>query len=125
MDSLTFARLQMGLSLAFHMMFAAVGIALPVLMVIVEGLWLRTGRPHYRARSTLQVLTLLESPPNEAADQGSNSLRWWRRRESKQGMSDRESAALSRFSMIYAAFADRCTHSIPPRSTDGRTVGAH
>jgi cytochrome bd ubiquinol oxidase subunit I len=47
-DPLTFARLQMGLSLAFHMMFAAVGIALPVLMVIVEGLWLRTGRPHYR-----------------------------------------------------------------------------
>src|SRR5690349_13589417 len=48
MDSLTAARLQMALSLAFHMIFAAVGIGLPLLLVIVEGLWLRTGKPHYR-----------------------------------------------------------------------------
>jgi cytochrome bd ubiquinol oxidase subunit I len=47
MDSLTAARLQMALSLAFHMIFAAVGIGLPLLLVIVEGLWLRTGKPHY------------------------------------------------------------------------------
>ena len=49
MDTLTAARLQMTLSLAFHMVFAAVGIGLPLLMVIVEGLWLRTGEEHYRA----------------------------------------------------------------------------
>jgi cytochrome d ubiquinol oxidase subunit I len=48
MDSLTAARLQMALSLAFHMIFAAVGIGLPLLLVIVEGSWLRTGKPHYR-----------------------------------------------------------------------------
>jgi cytochrome d ubiquinol oxidase subunit I len=48
MDSLIAARLQMALSLAFHMIFAAVGIGLPLLLVIVEGLWLRTGKPHYR-----------------------------------------------------------------------------
>lgn len=48
MDSLTAARLQMGLSLAFHMIFASIGIGLPLLLVIVEGLWLRTGKPHYR-----------------------------------------------------------------------------
>jgi cytochrome d ubiquinol oxidase subunit I len=38
----------MALSLGFHMIFAAVGIALPVLMLIAEGLWLRTGQQHYR-----------------------------------------------------------------------------
>ena len=36
-DSLTAARLQMTVSLAFHMVFAAIGIGLPLLMVIVEG----------------------------------------------------------------------------------------
>jgi cytochrome d ubiquinol oxidase subunit I len=49
MTTLAAARLQMTLSLMFHMIFAAVGIGLPLLMVIVEGLWLRTGREHYRA----------------------------------------------------------------------------
>ncbi|MCI0455439.1 MAG: cytochrome ubiquinol oxidase subunit I [Gemmataceae bacterium] len=48
MDSLAAARAQMALSLGFHMIFAAVGIGMPLLMVIAEGLYLRTGRPHYR-----------------------------------------------------------------------------
>src|SRR5205085_3516810 len=34
----------MGMSLAFHIVFAAVGISLPVLMAISEALYLRTGR---------------------------------------------------------------------------------
>jgi cytochrome d ubiquinol oxidase subunit I len=38
----------MGLSLAFHMVFAAFGIGLPLLMLIAEGLWLRTKKPDYR-----------------------------------------------------------------------------
>jgi hypothetical protein len=37
-----FARSQMGMSLAFHIVFAAIGISLPVLMVISEALYLRT-----------------------------------------------------------------------------------
>jgi cytochrome d ubiquinol oxidase subunit I len=49
MDTLTAARLQMAVSLAFHMVYAAIGIGLPLLMVIVEGLYLRTGRLHYKA----------------------------------------------------------------------------
>ncbi|MBA3482488.1 MAG: cytochrome ubiquinol oxidase subunit I, partial [Pirellulales bacterium] len=48
MDSLTAARLQMTVSLAFHMIFAAVGIGLPLMMVIVEGAYLRTGKVHYK-----------------------------------------------------------------------------
>ena len=39
-----YARFQMGMSLAFHIVFAALGITLPVLMAISEGLYLRTGR---------------------------------------------------------------------------------
>ena len=48
MDPLAAARAQMALSLGFHMVFAACGIAVPLLMLLGEGLWLRTGQPHYR-----------------------------------------------------------------------------
>ena len=44
---LEFARSQMALSLAFHIVFAVVGIGMPVLMVISEWLWLRTKREVY------------------------------------------------------------------------------
>src|SRR5258708_4619600 len=43
MDALSAARAQMALSLGFHMIFAAFGIGLPLLMLMAEGLWLRTG----------------------------------------------------------------------------------
>ena len=38
------ARAQMGLSLAFHIVFAAVGVAMPALMVAAEVQWRRTGQ---------------------------------------------------------------------------------
>jgi len=41
------ARLLMGISLGFHIIFAVVGIGMPMLMVISEGLWLRTRQPVY------------------------------------------------------------------------------
>ena len=44
---LLFARWQMGLSLAFHIIFAVIGMALPVMMVATEVAWLRTGHPQY------------------------------------------------------------------------------
>lgn len=47
MERLAFARAQMGMSLAFHIIFAAIGIALPLALFIVEGMFLRTGRRHY------------------------------------------------------------------------------
>ena len=41
------------------------------------------GRPYYVARTSIDALALLEPPPDQVgADGGSNSLRWWRRRES-------------------------------------------
>jgi cytochrome d ubiquinol oxidase subunit I len=49
MSNLFAARAQMGSSLAFHIIFAALGMGLPVLLVIAEGLWLKTGNPIYLA----------------------------------------------------------------------------
>jgi cytochrome d ubiquinol oxidase subunit I len=47
MNDFLFARSQMGMSLGFHIIFAAVGIGMPVLMTIAEGLYLRTGKKVY------------------------------------------------------------------------------
>lgn len=47
MDQLTYARAQMGMSLAFHMVFAAVGVALPLFMVIADHLHRKTRDPDY------------------------------------------------------------------------------
>ena len=44
---LLYARWQMGLSLAFHIIFAVIGMAMPVMMVVAEAAWLRTARPEY------------------------------------------------------------------------------
>jgi cytochrome d ubiquinol oxidase subunit I len=49
MSPLMAARAQMGLSLVFHIVFAAIGIGLPLLLVIAEGMYLRTGHVHYLA----------------------------------------------------------------------------
>jgi cytochrome bd ubiquinol oxidase subunit I len=43
MSHLLAARAQMGVSLAFHIVFACVGVAMPLLMVIAEWRHLRTG----------------------------------------------------------------------------------
>ena len=45
MSDFLYARSQMGMSLAFHIVFAALGITLPMLMAISEGLYLRTHQP--------------------------------------------------------------------------------
>jgi cytochrome d ubiquinol oxidase subunit I len=49
MDHLSYARAQMGLSLAFHMAFAAVGVALPLFLVIADVMHLRTRDPEWLA----------------------------------------------------------------------------
>lgn len=61
MDELLFARLQMGLSLAFHIVFSVLGMALPVLIVLVEGLHLRTGNSKWiqLARTWSKALAVL------------------------------------------------------------------
>jgi cytochrome bd ubiquinol oxidase subunit I len=43
MTDLLAARSQMALSLGFHIIFAMVGVAMPVLMVVAERRWQRTG----------------------------------------------------------------------------------
>ncbi len=47
MEDLLAARFQMAMSLGFHIIFACVGIAMPLLMVIAEGMWLKTGDKTY------------------------------------------------------------------------------
>lgn len=47
MDDLLAARSQMAISLMFHILFAIAGMAMPVLMVVSEALWLRTGKALY------------------------------------------------------------------------------
>lgn len=48
MDDVTAARSLMGLSLAFHISFTAIGIGLPLMLFLAEGLALRTGDESYR-----------------------------------------------------------------------------
>src|SRR5258708_36721705 len=43
MDDLLYARSLMGLSLAFHIVFAAIGAAMPLLNALAERRWRRTG----------------------------------------------------------------------------------
>jgi cytochrome d ubiquinol oxidase subunit I len=47
MNDLLAARSQMGMSLAFHIIFAVVGIGMPLLMVVAERRWLATGDEVY------------------------------------------------------------------------------
>ena len=47
MSDLLAARSQMAVSLAFHIIFAVIGIAMPVLMVLAERRWQRTGDAAY------------------------------------------------------------------------------
>src|SRR5205807_788713 len=48
MPDLLAARSQMGISLAFHIVFAVVGIAMPVMMVVAERRWRVTGHAIFR-----------------------------------------------------------------------------
>ncbi len=47
MENLVAARIQMGFTLGFHMLFAAFGVGFPLLMVLAEGMALRGGPAHY------------------------------------------------------------------------------
>src|SRR6266566_8076148 len=47
MSDFLFARSQMAMSLAFHIVFAALGIGMPLLMAMAEGMYLRTNQPLY------------------------------------------------------------------------------
>src|SRR5438093_4134543 len=47
MSDFLFARSLMAMSLAFHIVFAALGIGLPLLMAMAEGRYLRTRQPVY------------------------------------------------------------------------------
>lgn len=48
MEDLLAARLQMAISLGFHIIFACIGIAMPFLMAVAEFKWLKTGQQVYK-----------------------------------------------------------------------------
>jgi len=48
MSDLLAARSQMAISLGFHIIFAAIGVAMPFLMAAAHWKWLKTGKPVYR-----------------------------------------------------------------------------
>jgi len=53
------------------------------------------GRPYYLARTSLDTLALLDPMPGaEGSESGSNSVRWWRRRESNPGPKPRPTRPL-------------------------------
>jgi cytochrome d ubiquinol oxidase subunit I len=60
-DAVLSARALMGLSLAFHTLFTPLGVGMPLLLFVTEGISLRTGDPRYRqlARSWTPVVGLL------------------------------------------------------------------
>ncbi|HEY5219239.1 MAG TPA: cytochrome ubiquinol oxidase subunit I, partial [Gemmatimonadaceae bacterium] len=47
MTNLLAARSQMAMSLGFHIIFAEIGIAMPLMMVLAERRWMRTGDREY------------------------------------------------------------------------------
>jgi cytochrome bd-type quinol oxidase subunit 1 len=49
MPDILAARAQMGISLAFHIVFACVGVAMPLLTAIAEWLHVKT-EPHFKQR---------------------------------------------------------------------------
>lgn len=49
LDALWLSRVQFALTIMFHYIFPPLTIGLGILMVIIEGLWLKTGRPIYEA----------------------------------------------------------------------------
>ena len=60
MDVLTLARIQFGATVAFHYLYPPLSIGLGVLLVVMEGLWLKTRNPvyHQMARFWTKVFAL-------------------------------------------------------------------
>jgi len=60
MDVLTLSRIQFGATIAFHYIYPPLSIGLGVLLVVMEGLWLKTSKPvyHQMARFWTKVFAL-------------------------------------------------------------------
>jgi cytochrome bd ubiquinol oxidase subunit I len=60
MDVLTLSRIQFGATIAFHYIYPPLSIGLGVLLVVMEGLWLKTDKPvyHQMARFWTKVFAL-------------------------------------------------------------------
>ncbi len=73
------------------------------------------GRPYYVAKTSLDTLAFLDTPAeNENPEGGSNSLRWWRRRESNPCPPPYRLLASIALDLYLQAFARFCQTSVPP-----------
>lgn len=63
MDVLTLSRIQFGTTIAFHYIYQPLSIGLGIILVIMEGLWLKTQNPiyHQMARFWTNVFTFTET----------------------------------------------------------------
>lgn len=61
MDALTLSRIQFAFTISFHYLYPPLSIGLGVLLVTIEGLWLKTGNPlyHQMARFWTKVFALI------------------------------------------------------------------
>jgi len=62
------------------------------------------GRPYYVAKTSLDTLALLDESPDGGPESGSNSWRWWRRRDRIIGLC---TGAYSR--MVLETFVDKAS----------------
>ena len=60
MDVLTLSRIQFGATIAFHYIYPPLSIGLGLMLVLMEGAWLKTGNPiyHQMARFWTKVFAL-------------------------------------------------------------------
>src|SRR5580700_11987701 len=60
MDVLTLSRIQFGATIAFHYLYPPLSIGLGLMLVLMEGAWLRTGNPlyHQMARFWTRIFAL-------------------------------------------------------------------
>jgi hypothetical protein len=68
---LLYARWHMGLSLAFHIIFAVIGLAMPVMMVAAEVAWLHTKRPEYFTKWSRESVPTVRPPSSKPGVSGS------------------------------------------------------
>ncbi len=65
-EALILARIQFAFTISFHFIFPAFSIGLASYLAVLEGLWLKTGKSLYRARSCLAIGSEVVRPPREA-----------------------------------------------------------
>ena len=57
LDTVTLSRLQFAFTIAYHIMWPAYSIGIAGFIVLLNGLWLRTGKTVYRENEAAEAMT--------------------------------------------------------------------